>query len=73
MEQLRDDYDRYMDGVAARVSDAVHGVDASDVATVCSVIAAYAIRTGHREPWQREEAFDKITDMMRKVIEAKTQ
>jgi hypothetical protein len=73
MEQLRSDYERYMDGVATRVSEAVHGVEAGDVATICSVIAAYAIRTGHREPWQRDEAFDKITAMMRKVIEARTQ
>jgi acyl-CoA reductase-like NAD-dependent aldehyde dehydrogenase len=72
-EQLRTDYDRYMDGLAIKISNVLDGVEALDAASACAAISAYAIRTSHSNPRTRDEMLTKIVELMRQIVERREQ
>lgn len=61
--------DAHMDALACRVSDALHGATLFDAASVCSVLAAWAVRELYKDPIVRVQALDKMKELMEKVIE----
>jgi hypothetical protein len=64
----QDDYDRHMNALALRINRAVDGEQYFDVASVCTLIAVFAIADGI-EADNRKEAHMKIFRFAGRVLE----
>jgi hypothetical protein len=64
MTDKRDAHDARMDQLARKVSRLLHGEDLFDVACVCALVTAYAIKESYPTRETRHVALEKIHEFM---------
>jgi hypothetical protein len=64
-----DDYNDYMKDLATRMSHVVEGEDLFDVASACSLLAAFSIVERFPIMSERKVALEKIVAFIKQVVE----
>jgi len=65
---MNEERNRYMDGLAIKAANSLHGEHPWDVAHACAVVSVHAICQSTVEGAARERRLDALFDFMRGVL-----